>query len=158
WSEIVGLVPERALLDAGIRHVQLRGFNQDQLLERKIRSAVTPGPTLASFRDAVASATPTPGGGSVVALVGALAAALAQMVAGLPAGRPKYVAVDATMRAVAGEASTLGALLSTLVDRDAAAYSAVVAAYKLPKEPDAAAAARRAAIADATIGATMVPL
>ncbi len=158
WSEVVGLVPERALLDAGIRHVQLRGFTPDQLLERKIRSATTPGPTLASFRDAVAAGTPTPGGGSVVALVGALSAALAQMVAGLTAGRPKYAAADATMRAVAREASTLGALLSALVDRDAEAYGAVVAAYKLPKEPDAAAAARRAAIADATIGATMVPL
>jgi formiminotetrahydrofolate cyclodeaminase len=80
------------------------------------------------------------------------------MVAGLTAGRPKYAAADATMRAVAGEASTLGALLSALVDRDAEAYGAVVAAYKLPKEPDAAAAARRQAVADATIGATMVPL
>jgi len=158
WSEIVGLVPERALLDAGIRHVQLQRFTSDQVLENKIRGVTAPGPTLSAFREAVASATPTPGGGSVVALVGALAAALAQMVAGLTIGRPKYAGVDSAMRAVMDEARGLGATLAALVDRDADAYGAVVAAHKLPKEPAAAAAARRTAIADATIGAALVPL
>jgi len=158
WSEIVGLVPERALLDAGLRHVQLRGFTDSQLLERRVRSAMTASPTLSSFVTAVAGPSPTPGGGSVVAHAGALAAALAQMVAGLTTGRPKYAAVDGTMRDLAREGAALGATLATLVDRDAGAYSAVAAAYKLPKEPAAAAEVRRAAIASALLHAAEVPL
>jgi len=158
WSELVGLIPERVLLDAGVRHVQLRGFTQDQLLEHQIRSAGSAGPSLAGFTAAVASAAPTPGGGSVAAHVGALAAALTQMVAGLTVGKPKFAAVDAEMRAVLGESSALAAKLSDLVTRDADSYAAVSAAYKMPKEPEAAAAARREAIAQALMGAARVPL
>src|SRR6185312_1276140 len=102
--------------------------------------------------------SPTPGGGSVVAHAGALAAALAQMVAGLTAGRPKFAAVDGVMREVSRDAAAAGATLAALVDRDARAYDAVAAAYKLPKEPETAAAARRSAIADALIGAAEIPL
>jgi glutamate formiminotransferase / formiminotetrahydrofolate cyclodeaminase len=158
WSELVGLIPERVLLDAGVRHVQLRGFTQDQLLEHQIRSAGSAGPSLAGFTAAVASAAPTPGGGSVAAHVGTLAAALTQMVAGLTVGKPKFAAVDAEMRAVLGESSALAAKLSDLVTRDADSYAAVSAAYKMPKEPEAAAAARREAIAQALMGAARVPL
>jgi glutamate formiminotransferase / formiminotetrahydrofolate cyclodeaminase len=157
WSEIVGLVPERALLDAGLRHVQLRGFTNEQLLERRVRSAMASSPTLASFLSSVAGSSPTPGGGSVVAHVGALAAALAQMVAGLTVGRAKYAAVDAAMRDLAREAAALSATLAQLVDRDARAYDAVAAAYKLPKD-GAAADVRRSAIVKALLGATEVPL
>jgi glutamate formiminotransferase / formiminotetrahydrofolate cyclodeaminase len=155
WSEIVGLVPERALLDAGARHVQLRGFNPDtQVLERRVRAAISGGPSVADFVASVASASPTPGGGSVVAHVGALAGALVQMVTGLTAGRPKYAAVDAEVRQVGVEAAALGQILSALVERDAAAYSAVSAAYKIPKtEPT-----RQPAITDALLEAARVPL
>jgi glutamate formiminotransferase / formiminotetrahydrofolate cyclodeaminase len=158
WSEIVGLVPERVLLDAGARHVQLRNFSADQLLEPRVRAAIDPaaaGPSVSEFTAAVASSNPTPGGGSVVAHVGALAAALAQMVAGLTAGRPKFAVVDAEMRTVQADAAALGVTLAALVDRDAQAYGAVSAAYKLPKEP---AAPRAEGISRALIGAAEVPL
>jgi glutamate formiminotransferase / formiminotetrahydrofolate cyclodeaminase len=158
WSELVGLIPERVLVDAGVRHVQLRGFTQDQVLEHQIRSAASAGPSLTGFTAAVASAAPTPGGGSVAAYVGTLAAALTQMVAGLTVGKPKFAAVDAEMRAVLGESSALAAKLSDLVTRDADSYAAVSAAYKMPKEPEAVAAARREAIAQALMGAARVPL
>jgi glutamate formiminotransferase / formiminotetrahydrofolate cyclodeaminase len=155
WSEIVGLVPERALLDAGARHVQLRGFNfATQVLERRVRAAISGGPSVADFVASVASASPTPGGGSVVAHVGALAGALVQMVAGLTAGRPKYAAVDAEVRQVGVEAAALGQVLSALVERDAAAYSAVSAAYKIPKTESN----RQQAITEALLGAARVPL
>ncbi len=162
WSELVGLIPERVLLDAGVRHVQLRGFTEGQLLEHQIRSSNgAPGsaePSLAGFAAAVASAAPTPGGGSVAAHVGTLAAALTQMVAGLTVGKPKFAAVDTEMRAVLAESSALAARLSDLVTRDADSYAAVSAAYKMPKEPEAAAAARREAIAQSLMGAARVPL
>ncbi len=158
WSEIVGLVPERALIDAGVRHVQLKGFTPDQLLERKVRSAMSGGPSLSGFVASVAAPTPTPGGGSVAAHVGALAAALSAMVAGLTIGRAKFASVEGEFRALATEASELGMTLAALVERDANAYAAVSAAYKLPKEPEPAAAARRQAIDDALVRAAEVPL
>jgi len=158
WSEIVGLVPERALFEAAARHVQLREFSPDVVLERKVRSAVSGGVSLSGFVSSVASSTPTPGGGSVAAHVGALAAALAQMVAGLTVGRKKYAAVDGEMKQIALDAADLGNLLAALVEADAQAYTAVSNAYKLPKEPADAAVRRSEAITEALLGASRVPL
>ena len=107
WSEIVGLVPERVLIDAGVRHVRLDRFTIDQVLERKVRSAIQGGESLSGFVAAVASPSPVPGGGSVVAHVGALGAALAQMVAALTIGKKKYAAVDAEMKEVVLSAAAL---------------------------------------------------
>jgi glutamate formiminotransferase/formiminotetrahydrofolate cyclodeaminase len=158
WSEIVGLVPEKALFETAARHIQLRDFKPEMVLENKVRQAVQGGESLSGFVGSVASPSPTPGGGSVAAHVGALGAALAQMVAGLTAGRKKYVAVDAEMRELGLEAAGLVNTLSSLVARDATAYSAVSAAYKMPSEPADAANARQAAITDALLGAAEVPL
>jgi len=158
WSEIVGLVPERALFETAARHIQLRGFSPDVVLERKVRDAVSGGVTLSGFVSSVASSTPTPGGGSVAAHVGALAAALAQMVAGLTIGKKKYAAVDAEMKQAALDAAELGNTLAALVEADARSYTAVSEAYKLPKEPADAAVRRSEAIAAALIGASQVPL
>ena len=158
WSEIVGLVPERALFDAAARHVQLRGFSTDMVLEQKVRRAITGGETLSGFVGSVAAATPVPGGGSVAAHVGAVGAALAQMVAGLTAGKKKYAAVDAEMRDLAVRAAALGNTLSALVDRDAAAYSAVTAAYRLPAGSPDEETARAAKIDEALVAAAAVPL
>src|SRR5690242_13577214 len=125
WSEIVGLVPERALFETAARHIGLRNFKPEMVLEHKVREAVQGGQSLTGFVGAVASPTPAPGGGSVAALVGALGGALAQMVAGLTFGRKKYAAVDAEMRELALKASSLVTTLSTLVQRDADSYAAV---------------------------------
>ena len=158
WSEIVGLVPEAALFEAAARHVQLRNFSPEMVLERRVRNAVQGGESVSGFMASVASSSPTPGGGSVAAHVGALAAALAQMVAGLTAGRKKYAAVDAEMRDVSLRAAGLVNELSALVTKDAAAYSGVSAAYKLPAEPEEAAARRKEAMTRALLGAAEVPL
>jgi glutamate formiminotransferase/formiminotetrahydrofolate cyclodeaminase len=158
WSEIVGLIPERALIDAAVRHLRLARFTPDQILDRKVREAVAGGPSLDGFVGAVASSAPTPGGGSVAAHAGALGAALAQMVAGLTIGRKKYAAVDAEMRELALRASALRATLGGLVERDAQSYTAVSEAYKMPKEPASAATARSAAITQALLRASDVPL
>jgi glutamate formiminotransferase / formiminotetrahydrofolate cyclodeaminase len=157
-SEIVGLVPERALFDAAARHVRLRGFSTDMVLEQKVRRAITGGETLSGFVGSVAAATPVPGGGSVAAHVGAVGAALAQMVAGLTAGKKKYAAVDAEMRDLAVRAAALGNTLSALVDRDAAAYAAVTAAYRLPAGSPDEETARAARIDEALVAAAAVPL
>lgn len=158
WSEIVGLVPERALYDAAARHVQLRGFTPAMVLDRRVREAVAGGETVTGFTAAVASSTPAPGGGSVAAHVGALGAALAQMVAGLTAGRKKYASVDAEMKELGLKAAKLVTELQSLVTRDAKAYEAVTTAYKLPKDTDEQATLRTAAIDSALVYAAQVPL
>ena len=158
WSEIVGLVPERALFEAAARHIRLRGFTPELVLERKVRAAVSGGESLSGFVSSVASPMPTPGGGSVAAHAGALGAALAQMVAGLTAGKKKYAAVDAEMRDIAVRAAALGNTLSALVARDAAAYQAVADAYKLPGEGDDQQCEKAARIDEALLHAAEVPL
>jgi len=108
--------------------------------------------------DAFAAPTPTPGGGSAAALAGAMAAALVEMVASMPKtknGTPEdRTALDTALP----ELKSLRALLTDLVDRDAASYDAVVAAYKLPKTTDDERAARKAAVREAMRGATDVPI
>ena len=158
WSEIVGLVPEKALFETAARHIQLRDFKPEMVLEHKVRAAVQGGQSLTGFVGAVAAPVPAPGGGSVAAHAGALGAALAQMVAGLTAGRKKYAAVDAEMREIGLAAAGLVNTLSALVAQDAEAYGRVTDAYKLPSEPEEAAHRRQAAIADALLGAAEVPL
>jgi glutamate formiminotransferase/formiminotetrahydrofolate cyclodeaminase len=157
WSEIIGLVPERAVLETAAHGVQLRGFSRAMVLEQKVAEAMT-GESVGDFIASVASNAPVPGGGSVAAHAGALAGALAQMVAGLTVGRKKYAAVDGEMRALAESASALKAHLAALVKTDADAYAVVSGAYKLPKETPDQQAARDAAIQAALMHAAAVPL
>jgi glutamate formiminotransferase / formiminotetrahydrofolate cyclodeaminase len=158
WSELVGLVPERALFEAAARHVRLRNFTPEMVLERRVRDAISGGESLSAFVASVAASTPTPGGGSIAAHAGALGAALAQMVAGLTVGKKKYAAVDAEMRDIAVRAAGIGNALAALVPRDAAAYTAVTAAYKLPADDDVQQHAKVAAVDEALLGAATVPL
>ncbi len=159
WSEIVGLVPERALFDAAARHIQLRGFSPQMVLDRKVREAISEDRvTLGDFVAAVAAPTPAPGGGAVAAHTGALGAAVAQMVAGLTVGRKKYAAVDAEMRQLGLRAAQLVDELQSLVTRDTNAYVGVTEAYRLPKETETQVSARKSAIDDALVHAAQVPL
>ncbi len=158
WSEIVGLVPERALFETAARHVQLRDFSPDMVLEHKVREAVQGGESLGSFVASVAAPTPAPGGGSVAAHAGALGAALAQMVAGLTIGKKKYAAAESEMKEVALQSAELVNELSSLMKRDAEAYSQVMGAYKLPAESPADAAVKKEAVTAALLGAAEVPL
>ncbi|PYP77646.1 MAG: glutamate formimidoyltransferase [Gemmatimonadetes bacterium] len=158
WSEIVGLVPERALFDAAVRHVRLRNFSLDMVLEQKVRRAVSGGETLSGFVGSIAAPTPVPGGGSVAAHAGAVGAALAQMVAGLTIGKKKYAAVDAEMRELAVRAAALGNTLAALVARDAEAYAGVSAAYKLPADTPELESMKQRTVDEALLAAAAVPL
>src|SRR4029077_2016560 len=158
WSEIVGLVPEKVLFDAAVSHLQLTQFTPAQLLERQVREVMSGGESVSGFLASVASSNPVPGGGSVAAHAGALAASLAQMVAGLTIGKKKYATVDSEMKEASLRAVTLGNQLASLVKRDAEAYSLVSEAYNLPKEPAEAAARRAEAVTNALLKAAEVPL
>jgi glutamate formiminotransferase/formiminotetrahydrofolate cyclodeaminase len=157
--EVVGLVPQAALLDAAEHHLRLENFRRDQVLEIRMKNPpVGEGVPLGGFLDSVAAGTPTPGGGTVSALAGALGAALVAMVANLTRGKKKYAAVEADMADAQKDAAALRARLVGLMREDARAFDAVLAAFRLPQAAPGEAEAREKAIEQATWGATRVPL
>ncbi len=167
-SEIVGLVPKKAIEMAADYFLQLEDFSPSQVFENKLAAALSGTPLEAKegklaqlarpFVEAVAGPSPTPGGGSVAAFAAAMAAALGQMVAGLSRKKKSQLLhveklsqhVDA-LRKIADE-------LTAAIDRDAGSYDAVMVAFKLPQGNDEEKAAREAAIQAATKGASEVPL
>jgi methenyltetrahydrofolate cyclohydrolase len=114
--------------------------------------------TVNDFIDDVASGTPTPGGGSVAALAGALGAALTAMVCNLTIGKKKYVAVQPEMEEILTRAKNLQASFVKLVDDDAKAFDIVMNALNLPKATEDEKAKRTEAIQHATKSATEIPL
>jgi formiminotetrahydrofolate cyclodeaminase len=114
--------------------------------------------TVREFLARLASDSPTPGGGTGAAMVGALGAALVRMLAVLTIGRPKFAAAEPLMKAVADGGQDAVAALLGLADQDALSYDAVSAAYRRPKATEAEQAARKAAIQAALRGACEAPL
>ncbi len=114
--------------------------------------------TIEEFINVTAGKDPVPGGGSVSALAGTLAAALGKMVTGLTIGRKKYADVQPDMEALAPEFDNAISMLLQAIADDAAAYDTVFNAYKLPKETDEEKAVRKAAIQEALTHAARVPL
>lgn len=153
-SEIVGLVPEQALIDAAVYFLQLDGFKKDQILENRL----APPRGLPDFVDAVASAAPVPGGGSCAALAGALGTALLLMVIELTLGKKGYEPVEAEMKAVKDQLQPLPGRFLALVDEDARSFEAVIEAYALPRATDEEKAKRTETIQGALKNATLVPL
>jgi glutamate formiminotransferase / formiminotetrahydrofolate cyclodeaminase len=168
-SEIVGLVPKKAMEMAADYFLQLEDFSPSQVFENKLAAALS-GAALEEkkdgrlaalarpFVDAVAAPTATPGGGSVSAFAAALAAALGQMVAGLSRRkRSQALHVDKLsehLDALRREANAL----TEAIDRDAASYDAVMAAFKLPQGDPAEIVKREETIQKATKGAAELPL
>jgi formiminotetrahydrofolate cyclodeaminase len=114
--------------------------------------------TIGEWLDALASDAPAPGGGAAAAMNAAIGAALVSMVCNLTIGKPKYAAYIETMTRALAEATELRHRALQLADDDAAAFDAVIEAYKLPKESDEEKRARSAAIQAALVGAVEVPL
>ena len=164
-SELVGLIPQDALVEAAVWYTQLDQFSPDQILESRINLNVSspstdsrPAGEGTSFLDEVAAATAAPGGGSAAAYAGALGAALTTMVAGLTLGKKKYIAVEAEMQAIRIQAEELRKELTNAVEDDSAAFEAVMGAFKLPKDTEDQQKGRQAAIKIATLNAARVPL
>src|SRR2546428_3177619 len=181
-SEIVGLVPLSVLLDAG-RHYLRRmgrptGVPESVLVQTAIRtlglSDVKPfdpkervieyrlashssrlaSMTIRDFIDELSSDSPAPGGGSVSALAAAMGAALAAMVAVISHGKKGFEKKQADLDGIAMRAQELKDQFVAAIDADTAAFDRLLEAMRLP----AADATRESAIADATVGATEVPL
>jgi glutamate formiminotransferase/formiminotetrahydrofolate cyclodeaminase len=162
-TELVGLVPQEALVDAAVWYTQLDQFDPDQILERQLQTAVTQAtvpaePQETSFIEDLAKGTPTPGGGSASAFTGAGAAALVAMVARLTVGKKKYAGVEARMWEVIEQADTLRSELTKAVRADSAAFEGYIQAVRLPKESPEQQAARAEALEAATVQTILVPL
>jgi glutamate formiminotransferase/formiminotetrahydrofolate cyclodeaminase len=164
-SELVGLIPQDALVNTAIWHLQLDQFEPEQLLEQRIYAALQEKPVESAhkiegeeFLDSLAQGTAAPGGGSASAYAGAAAAALVSMVARLTVGKKKYAGVEAQMWQTIDQAEALRAELTRAVERDSAAFAEVMASFKLPKDTAEQEIARNQAIEAATLAASQVPL
>ncbi len=153
-AELIGLIPEQALVDAARWYLQLDLFEDDQILEWRIQAAEAADLMPHAFLDAVADGKPTPGGGSVAALAGALASALVGMVARLTVGKKKYADVEEAMQEVARLSDRLRADLTAAISDDSAAFRKVMDAYRRDKDDPS----RTAAIQEALRRAADVPL
>ena len=167
-SEIVGLVPKKAIEMAADYFLQLENFSPSQVFENKLEAALGGAALEAKdgklrglarpFLEAVAAPTPTPGGGSVSAFAAALSASLGQMVAALSR---KKKSQSAHVYRLSEHLETLrkaADAFAEAIDRDAAAYDAVMAALKLPQGNAEETRQREEAIQAATKGAAEVPL
>ena len=187
-TEIVGLVPKRALVDAGryfLRKQQrstgisereiiriaiksmglddLKPFNPDEkvieyLLEADNRTKRLVDMTCTDFAEETASESPAPGGGSISAYMGALGAALGTMVANLSAHKAGWDARWEEFSDWADKGQEVMTELLHLVDEDTAAFNRIMAVFAMPKTTDEEKAARSAALQEATLYATEVPL
>lgn len=155
-TELVGLVPQEALVDAAQWHLQMDIFEPEQILENQLAEMDEGAPV--GFLDALASKAPTPGGGAAAALAGAMSAALSAMVGRLTAGRRRFADVRDEVRELIVEAEQLRHALIDRMDEDVEAFDAVMAAYRLPRGTEKEQAERRAATQKAMIRAAEVPL
>ncbi len=154
-SELVGLIPLAAVVDATQSYLQLDQFNPDQVLETRMFAATADEPT---FLEKLAAGTPTPGGGSSAAYTGAMAAALVAMVARLTINKKKYADVRDRMLEIIDQADQLRSSLELAVNLDTQAFNAVMQALRMPKGSKAELAARDEMVERATHQATIVPL
>jgi len=158
-SELIGLIPQGALVDAAVWYTQLDAFDKAQVLESRLfdSSVSSPQPKPVSFIEELAAPTATPGGGSAGAYAGAMGAGLVAMVAGLTIGKKKYAEVEAQMQAIRVMAENYRKELTQAVDDDSSAFEAVMGAFRLPKETEEQQAKRNATIHLATLNAAHVP-
>lgn len=174
-TELVGLIPQEALVDAAQWYMQMDQFDEQQILEKRLAAtleqkqsdnlvvqgapekAVSVDEDSTGFLNALAAGTAAPGGGSAAAYTGAAAAALVSMVARLTIGKKKYQQVEGQMQAVLEESEKLRIELTEAVKRDSAAFEMVMEAFRLPKETEAEGQIRNASIEDATFKAMLEP-
>ncbi len=165
-SEIVGLVPKRALENAAEWFLQIENFDSSMILENRLAAVMTGKMAVGGLRASIepfieqlAAPTAVPGGGSASAAAGAMAAGLAAMVAGMSRGKKAYAQFDAELTTILARLQALREELKATIDADAASYQAVMLAYKAQKQaaPEQSQAASNA-VAAALREACKVPL
>src|ERR1700704_933420 len=160
-SEIVGLIPKKALEQAAEWFLQIENFNSSLILENRLTAVMTGKMAIGGLRAGVepfieqlAAPTATPGGGSAAAASGAMAAGLSSMVASMSRGKKAYLQFETQLSAAIVRLAQLREELKSAIDADAKAYNVVMKAYKSAKESSNG----DAAISSALKQATSVPL
>jgi glutamate formiminotransferase len=183
-SEIVGLLPKEAMLEAGkyylnrlgecaglpekmILTTAVQSMGLDDLykfqLDKKVIEYAIQGDdkladmTLVEFTDELSTDSPAPGGGSVAALCLSISGALSSMVSNLTFGKKGYEAHWETVKPIAERGQVIKAKAMAAIDEDTEAFNDMMAAMKLPKKTDTEKAVRETAMQTATKGAIMVP-
>ncbi len=168
-SEIVGLIPKRALEDAAEWFLQVERFDSSLILENRMAAVMSGKMAVGGLAAAVspflaqlAAPTATPGGGSAAAASGAMAAALGHMVASMSRGKKAYLQHEAALSTAIARLASLQAQMQAAIDADAESFNVVMKAFKAQREADSAnaiaVAAAQAAVDEAMKGATLVPL
>ena len=163
-SELVGLIPNEALVHTAVWYLQMDQFEPDQVLETRLydqiaESGSRPGSTQEDdLLDALASGESTPGGGSASAYGAAIAASLVAMVGRLTVGKKKYADVESEIWPLIEEATELQCAMKEAVEKDAEAFTAYMKARKLPRDTEQQKFDRIQAIQAASINAAEVPL
>jgi glutamate formiminotransferase/formiminotetrahydrofolate cyclodeaminase len=151
-TELVGLIPQEALVNTAVWYTQMDLFTPEQVLEQRMAAQADENNSEV-FIAALASGNPTPGGGSAAAYAGAMAAGLVSMVARLTIGKKAYQKDEKTLIDILKASELLRDELEKAVVDDAKAYQQVMAAFKEAKSnPD-----REKLIQEATLAATEVP-
>ncbi len=160
-SEIVGLIPKKALEQAAEWFLQIENFDSSLILENRLAGVMGGKMAVGGLRagaepfiEQLAAPTATPGGGSAAAVAGAMAAALGSMVASLSRGKKAYAQYEEQLSKSLARLAQLREELKAGIDADAESYNQVMAAYKQAK----ASSNGDALIETALKGATMVPL
>jgi glutamate formiminotransferase / formiminotetrahydrofolate cyclodeaminase len=163
-SELVGLVPNHALVDAAVWYMQMDQFEPEQVLETRLYAAAAQSQEAPvrdqdqGFLEALASGEPTPGGGSAAAYGAAMGASLVAMVGRVTVGKKKYAEVEAQMWRMIEEATELQTAMREAVQKDAQAFEAYLKARRLPQNTNQQKSERIQAIQAASINAAEVPL
>jgi len=139
-SEIVGLIPKKALEEAAEWFLQVENFDSSLILENRLAAVMGGKMAVGGLRAGVepfveqlAAPTATPGGGSAAAAAGAMAAGLAAMVASMSRSKKAFLQYEGQLGAAIARLGTLREELKAAVDADAESYDAVRKAYKQAK-------------------------
>jgi len=154
-AELVGLIPQKALLSSAKYYLQLNDMADEQVLEIKLAQSEESEITPFALLDATAAGTPTPGGGSSAALVGALGTALTEMVANLTIGRKKYAQVEKEAQQILIQAQPLREQLTVAIVEDSAAFDQLMAVWR---NAELSGEEKQKAIELATIHAAEIPM
>src|SRR5215475_6499349 len=160
-SEIVGLIPKKALEEAAEWFLQVENFDSSMILENRLAAVMSGKMAVGGLRagaepfiEQLAAPTATPGGGSASAAAGAMAAALGSMVAGMSRGKKAYLQYEQPLSQSLARLAKLREELKAAIDADAESYNQVMAAYRQAKSSSDG----EILIEKAMKGATTVPL
>src|SRR5208337_3121082 len=156
-SEIVGLIPKKALEDAAEWFLQIENFDSSLILENRLAAVMSGKMAVGGIRAGVepfieqlAAPTAAPGGGCASAAAGAMAAGLGGMVAGMSRGKKAYLQYERQLSDAIARLAEIRAELKAAIDADAASFNEVMAAFKKAKEQPVAQSEVDAALKKAT--------